>query len=139
MLKVIEANDDAVTVGWKNGLLAYIGHKQQFGSTEPTKSIKRKKQADPNAPATRQMAKSLIAEGYKTRRRSKAYVTPTIKWITENLKMGQAGLILRAIRHTQSTGVTKLPARSILGVTPEDLNVIGEILNREIDAALGGA
>jgi hypothetical protein len=138
MLSVIEADAGSVTVGWKNPLLSYIGHKQQFGATESTKARKRKKEADPNAPATRQVAKSLIAAGYKTRRRGKAYVTPSIKWITENLKMGQAGLILRAIRHTQSTGVTKIPARSFLGITPEDLNVIGEILHHEIEAALSG-
>lgn len=138
MLQVIESDANSATVGWKNGLLSYIGHKQQFGATEPTKVRKRKNQVDPNAPATRQMAKSLIAAGYKTRRRGKAHVTPSIKWITENLKMGQAGVILRAIRHTESTGITKIPARSFLGVTPDDLKLIGEILNQEIEAALNG-
>ena len=139
MLKVIEADADSVTVGWNNPLLSYIAHRQQFGATEPTKARKRKNNIDPNAPATRQMAKSLINAGYKVRRRGKAYVTPSIKWITENLKMGQAGLILRAIRKTQASGVTKIPARSFLGITAEDLNVIGEILHKEIDAAINGA
>jgi hypothetical protein len=138
MLKVIGSNADEVTVGWSNRLLAYIANQHQYGATVPTKARKRKNQVDPNAPATRQMANSLLAAGFKTRRRGKGYATPSIKWITENLKMGQAGLILRAIRHTQSTGVTKIPARSFLGFTPDDLRIIGEILNTEIEAALNG-
>ncbi|WAR43726.1 phage virion morphogenesis protein [Methylomonas rapida] len=135
LLKVIEASEDSVTVGWQNGLLSRIAYQQQYGHSEPTKNT-RKKVVASNAPATRKQAKSLIDAGYKVRKNGKAYRTPSIKWITENMTMGRAGLILRILQPTQSTGITKIPPRSFLGITDEDLNAIGEILNQEIEAAL---
>ena len=51
---------------------------------------------------------------------------PTLKWVTENLTVGQAGYAIRQLRvwagEMGKTGwTTVLPARSFLGATHQDI------------------
>lgn len=135
LLKIIEATAESTTVGWSNSVYERIAAEHQFGATKP---IRKGRPGDKTKPATRKQAKALIDAGYKKRRERGGHQTPSIKWITENMNSGQAGKILRILTGAQDKGVMTIPARSFLGITPEDLNVIGEILHQEIEAALSG-
>ena len=71
-------------------------------------------------PATRNLARALISEGYKIPRgKGKGSKRPSIKWITNNLSINQAGFLLRELKGSsgKSTWKIDLPARSFLGQT----------------------
>lgn len=137
LLSVLSATDSSAEIGWKNPFFGSIAFKQQFGFSEPTKARNRKKEVDYSAPANRQQAKALIDAGYKKRRPRGGYKTPSIRWITQNITTGQAGLILRILQGPKvSTGTTTVPARSFLGVTPADLNALEDLLNESINEVL---
>lgn len=116
------------------------GIQSQFG---PTRSVRH---------ATRQQAIALIMANYKVHITGRgkdrviakgkgAEKTPSIKWITENLTLGEAGLILRKLRKDggREQWRTTLPARPFLGITPEDLESIALQIRAEIDKTLKGA
>jgi phage virion morphogenesis protein len=132
--------DAGAEVGWKNSFEGGIAYKQQFGfKTRFTKSqFKDKKPLNHSDPATRQQAKALIEAGYKVRSKGKSLKTPTLKWITQNLSMGQAGLLLRVLRGAKTEWTTTLPPRSFLGVTAEDLKTLSALINTELQNAFNG-
>lgn len=130
-LTTVHKGDLHAEVTWKNPVPARIAHQHQFGTPEKwTASKARKVRGQPNyaAPATSAQAKALIAEGFKRRVARKhgkgkgaALKRVSQKWIRENLKLGQAGLILRLMRTGKPKGkqswTVKVPARPILGAT----------------------
>ena len=128
---------DGAEVGWKNSFEGGIAARQQFGFKQRfnKSQFKDRKPANQKDPATRQQAKALLEAGYKTREKGKAYKTPTLKWITQNLTIGQAGLILRVLRGSKTEWTTTLPPRSFLGVTKADLDAINELVIAELQKA----
>ena len=117
-----------------------IAYQQQHGVQEvftPAKAKKRYGTPDYDAPATRRQARALKAAGYMVRRAGGRPYKPTIGWITENMKQGQAGLILRIMRDEQpaTSWVIPLPARSFLGADEADINtMVQTIFNQTINA-----
>ena len=134
-LKVVSATEDAAVISFNNAVEAEIGYKQQFGATEMV--TKRQFQGLVNAssgdPATRRQAKKLLEAGYKMKTAGQAARTPTMKWITENLTIGRAGLILRTLRNSSliDSWMTTLPARSFLGVTEAEKTELGRMVLEE--------
>lgn len=78
---------------------------------------------DYDAPATRRQAKQLKQAGFKRPRvGGQGYSRATIRWITENMNQGQAGVVLRKLEDTESkqSWDIELPARSFLGTTENE-------------------
>ncbi len=129
-LVVKDITETGVTVGWYNGRYSsmadthHTGNRQIFlKSQQPTS-----RQIDTTSPATRRQARSLIDAGYKAQwGNSPGRRTPTMKWITENLNIAQAGVILRALGGgSKESWEINLPARSFLGVTDIDMDQLRE-------------
>lgn len=133
-------NGESAEVGWRNSFEGGIAYKQQMGFTQRfnKSQFKDRTPASQKDPATRQQAKALLEAGYKTRAKGKALKTPTLKWITQNLTIGQAGLILRVLRGSKTEWTTKLPPRSFLGVTKDDLDAINALVKTELQKAFDG-
>ncbi|MFA0813242.1 phage virion morphogenesis protein [Microbulbifer epialgicus] len=126
-------------VFFADGKTAEIAHQHQYGEPEEWTSQKANKvygQPDYQAPATRYQARALKKEGYKVRLPGGRKKKPTIRWITENLSLGQAGLILRKLRDDpgKSRWVIELPERSFLGVTERE---ISELASKLFDETSG--
>lgn len=122
---------DKATVTFKNAGIGRTAYAHQHGVSQywtAEKSQKLYGTPDYQAQATRRQAKALREAGYKRpRSNGKGYVKATIKWITENLKLGQAGLILRILRdetQTKKSWVIELPERDFLGVNNKELKDI---------------
>jgi len=119
-----------VDITFDNGVVGKIARAQQEGIATGMTAQKMQRihgEPDYGAPATRSQAKALRAEGYKIRRANgKGWKNATLKWITENLTIGQAGIILRLMRDKASTSswVIPLPARSFLGASEKDVNAM---------------
>ncbi len=143
-LSVINQTDNSAEVGWKNTVQSNIAAKHQFGFTQTVNKSDQKKN-DQNKkkddPATRSQAKSLLDVGYKVKRKEGkgGWKSPTIKWITQNLTIGRAGLILRLLRGTKESWQTKAPARPFLGITESDLQEIATSIKAEIEKSILGA
>lgn len=116
------------------------GIQSQFG---PVKAVRH---------ATRQQAIALIMANYKVHIKGRgkdrviskgrgAEKTPSIKWITENLTLGEARFILRKLRKDggREQWKTTLPARPFLGITPDNLESIAMEIRTEINKTLKGA
>lgn len=76
-------------------------------------------------PATRRQAKELRDEGYRVRvAGTKKWRRPSLRWITDNLKQKQAGLVLKIMRDEpqKKSWVTTIPARHFLGMTAAQIN-----------------
>lgn len=142
-LAAMNLTDAGAEVGWRNSFEGMIAARQQYGyvATFNKRQFKDRKTLNTKEPATRQQAKGLIEAGYKVRRKDGkgGLKTPTIKWITENLNMGKAGLILRILRGSKEEWKTTLPPRSFLGVTLDDLLALDEVIGKELQAAFSQA
>ncbi len=137
-LKVVDISDDQATIGFFNSFHSSIAAKQQFGHTQAftASQFKANGKLDTKGPATRRQAKALKEAGYKVKIKSRGYRTPSIKWITENLNIGKAGVIIRALRGKKQAWKTKLPARAFLGTTDAELNQITEQTIAEVQTTL---
>jgi len=131
-------NDAKVTFG--NQQTGKIARAHQDGVTQRMTSSKAAKKygtPDYGAEATRRQAKALRDAGYKVRKkRGKGWKTPTIKWITENLTIGRAGLVLRMLRGNQkgkSSWDIKLAQRSFLG---QSMSESKQLTNYMLDEAM---
>jgi phage gpG-like protein len=125
--------DSDAYVGWSNPFEGMIAAKHQYGFTQSFNKSQFKAQTGTRSdPATRQQAKALLQAGFKYRSKGKGFKTPTLKWIVQNLKIGQAGLILRSLRGSKSEWKTTLPARSFLGITAQDIADIDQLIQNEL-------
>lgn len=120
-------NDRNAIVKFSTPAIGRVATAQQKGIDETftkAKAEKRYGTPDYDAPATRKQAKALKKEGFKQRRRDGKPFKPTIRWFTENMKQGQAGLILREMRDKPSINswVIELPARTFLGATEQEID-----------------
>jgi hypothetical protein len=135
-LKVTFQSATESKIGFSNGLMAYIAAKQQYGFTETVTAASLNRNANANRSnsgmATRQQAAKLLSLGYLRRNGSR----PSIKWITQNMPMGQAGLLVRILRtdSPKSSWQTKLPARSFVGMTEDEAK---QYINLIFDQMLG--
>jgi len=135
----VYTNPNKAEVTFGNKRVGQIARAQQEGiSQEMTAREAAQKYGTPgkNEMATRKQAKALRKEGYKIRRnRGKGWKSPSLKWITENLKRRQAGLILRILRD-EPKGKDKwaipLPERSFLG---QSQNERKQLTNYMLDEA----
>ncbi|POZ49899.1 phage virion morphogenesis protein [Methylovulum psychrotolerans] len=144
-LSIRAVSDTEALIGWASSVEGRIAAKQQLGSTETYTAALNRQQArrlPVTAPATRIQAKQLLGLGYKVRRQNGGWKTPTMKWITENLTIGQAGLLIKELKGVtagQSWQIV-LPPRSFLGVTDsEAATILNQIVQLpEVQAALNG-
>lgn len=77
--------------------------------------------------ATRKQAKALRQVDYKIKRASgKGYRRPSLKWIVENLTVGQAGVIIKSMQGEDSKDSWIIPvkARAWFGANAEDINAM---------------
>ena len=137
---LVATDSDSVTVKFRSGKAAY---QQQHGVTElfdPDKMARRDKKKPQHEdkkdrPASRKQARRLLRLGYKIRRGQKGWKRPTIKWITNHIKVGQAGLLIRILSEEEAkkSWEATLPARPFLGATDQEVNQLG---NRLADAVM---
>ncbi|WP_299580916.1 phage virion morphogenesis protein [uncultured Microbulbifer sp.] len=134
-----KATPEKAVIDFKDSVTAGIAYKHQHGVSERWNAEKAEKvygQPDYDAPATREQAKALRKEGYKIRRvNGHGWKQPSLKWVTENLSLGQAGVILRSMREAEpkKSWVIPLPDRSFLGVTQKEVE---ELATTIIDQTL---
>lgn len=86
--------------------------------------------------ATRRQARALLKAGYQIRH-DKRWKRPTLGWIVENLKSGQAGLILALLEDQTKEQSWKidLPARDALGADPRDIReIVGTVLQQTLNS-----
>ncbi|MEM5508505.1 phage virion morphogenesis protein [Pseudoalteromonas sp. AS71] len=137
-MKVRHSANDA-SVYFLGGNSGKIARAHQEGISLDAGKPKGKAAQNKERPATRNLARALIAEGYKIpRRKGKGSKRPSIKWITENLSINQAGFLLRDLKgsSSKSTWQIDLPARSFLGQTQgEEKQQMNFILNQAMHVA----
>ncbi|WP_143732648.1 phage virion morphogenesis protein [Microbulbifer sp. GL-2] len=127
-----------------DGKTAEIAHQHQYGEPEEWTSKKAEKvygQPDYGAPATSYQARALKKEGYKVRLPGGRKKKPTMRWIKENLSLGQAGLILRTLRDDPRLNrwVIELPERDFLGVTEREVSELASKIFDETSGRVKGA
>ena len=134
-----------VKLTWPNRMVARLAYRHQFGIPEvfsASRMISIHGKPDYKQPASRKQAKALIKEGFRVNtgeafksgaNKGKAKrKKPSQKWVTENMKMGQAAFVIRKLKKTEITPkrwTVKIPARPFLGVPGADAS---ELLSNEI-------
>lgn len=142
---VAYSNENQAVVTIKNPGIGAMAKKHQVGDTATMtkeKMARGRGEPDYDGPATRRQAKALKQEGYrKPRAGGKPRAKATIKWITENLTLGQAGLILRSMRGSEGkdSWVIKLPARSFLGATASETSDLVNTIFDDTRTAIAAA
>lgn len=128
-------------VSYPGGVTSRIAREHQDGLDEVMTAERMRKihgEPDYSAPATTAQAKALRAEGYKARKKSgKGYRNASIREIKETLTLGQAGIILRMMRDSDSkqSWVIPLPARAHLGATEKEINdMVNTVFDQTIRA-----
>lgn len=126
-LKVTQLTGTHAQIGFHNPVVSKIAAAQQVGKTQTVtaKSFERSSTSPTHydKPATRKQAKALREVGYVVgKSKGKKGKKPSLKWVTQNLTVGQAGVIIKKLRidageTIKKSWVTKLPARSFLGAT----------------------
>ncbi|AMO56561.1 hypothetical protein [Endozoicomonas montiporae] len=132
-------------VTWKNTLTGRIAYQQQHGVPETMTASKMKRihgQPNYNAPASRDMARALLAEGYRQPVKGKNGRTrlkrASQKQIMKTMTIGQAGLVLKALRDSQKKQrwTIRTPARPFLGASPDNVDQMLHQLAKESLAGL---
>lgn len=138
---IASADEKSGRVGFSDGVAGRIARAHQDGIDEVMTAERMRKihgEPDYSAPATTAQAKALRAEGYKARKKSgKGYRIASIREIKETLSLGQAGIILRLMRDSDSkqSWVIPLPDRSFLGATENEINdMVNTVFDQTIRA-----
>ncbi|WP_024609067.1 phage virion morphogenesis protein [Pseudoalteromonas sp. TAB23] len=130
---------NSASVYFKGGNSGKIARAHQEGISLDAGKPKSSAAQNKEGPATRNLARALISEGYKIPRgKGKGSKRPSIKWITNNLSINQAGFLLRELKGSSGKGAWKidLPARSFLGQTmAEQKEQMNFILNKAMQVA----
>lgn len=100
-------------------------HQEGIGETMTASKMKqRDKKNSTDANATRAQARKLRELEFKVRKSNgKGWKRPTLRYVVDNMKQSQAGVIIRALdneRSKQSWNIP-LPSRSFLGVTNSEV------------------
>ncbi len=134
---VVSIYGDQAVIGFTNKGAGAIAYKQQFGATQTfNNSSKSGNRTNTNQSATVRQATELIKLGFRIGNRK-----PTVKAITKKYTLSQAGFLVRKLRawhgiETRTTWTIKLPSRSFLGITDDDMQQIKQTIIDEIETAL---
>ncbi len=137
-------NPNMASIGFADGVTAAIARAHQDGIDEVMNAQRARQRygapKDYSAPASRRQARKLREAGYKIRRENgKGWKSPSLRWITENLTSGKAGLILKKL--TDDSGkdswVIPVEARSFLGVTDVHMADLERIVMNTLVKARG--
>lgn len=125
-LMVVSADSNSAYVGFKNTGVGKVAYKQQegIGNTVTMQSVlnNRRVRKPLTDPATKIQAQALLDVGFMVRKANSGFKTPTKKWISDNMTISEAGFILRTLRGKALTAwFVRLPARSFLGINPNEL------------------
>ena len=128
-MAVTKASGTSATVGWRSRLTGRIAAQQQHGMTETltTADLPKAPPSAADSPATRGQARALILAGFKVKKASgKGKRRPSQKWIMQHMTVGGAGVALKNLREwagqqAKKSWQTRLPARSFLGASQEDI------------------
>ena len=141
-LKVTRLSGSETTIGFNNSLVAAIAAKQQYGYSQAVnansfKDINGASERYDN-PATRKQGKALREAGFRINKsKGKKGKLPSLKWVTSNLTVGIAGLILKNLRiangeEIKSSWVTKIPARPFLGVSKAKISEYIDLIFKQM-------
>ncbi|EEU9488954.1 hypothetical protein FQ034_06690 [Escherichia coli] len=111
-LMSITPTSDDVKLHWKNPVHSDMAARHHYGKPEHVTAAQLKRQRGQpayDAPVTRGQAVKLRQLGY-TVKQGKKKKTPSIKWITQNIKQGQAGLIIRILKEEAAKKEWDIPA-----------------------------
>lgn len=111
-LMSITPTADDVKMFWRNRMHSDMAARHHYGKPEhmTADELKSKRgQPDYSAPITRAQAVKLRQLGYKINQGGKQK-TPTIKWLRENIKQGQAGMIIRLLKGEVTKQSWDIPA-----------------------------
>lgn len=140
-LMITRPSAEKVDITFASPVVGKIAKAHQEGISEIMTAEKMRRlhgQPDYTANATRKQAKGLREEGFKIRRENgKGWKKPSLKWITENLSLGQAGAILRSMRDKKSKSSWEIPLsdRSFLGASDSEIkSLVNEIFDQTIRA-----
>jgi len=126
LAKIFSNDGKQAKIGFP-GLAGRIAAAQQFGDSQAfTASALQKSQGSAGGrqkPATKRQAVELKKLGYRMNKKGRK---PSMRWIMDNLTIGQAGSIIRSMREKQgikakSSWKTVLPARAFLGASAHDV------------------
>ncbi|MGR6871181.1 phage virion morphogenesis protein [Pseudomonas sp. HK3] len=133
---IVPTETDSVRVAWASpdvGKVARAHHEGLQETFTAVKAVKQYGRPHYGDPATKKQIKALLAEGFKVKRKTgkkgkTKWVTPTQKWIKENIFLGQAGLILKAMRNEtpKKQWSINLAKRTLLGATQEEVYELAE-------------
>lgn len=130
-LKVVNNSSVEALIGFSRRSSARIAAKHQYGHTETMTAAKMNKSGAGghyDKPATRKQAIALREAGFTVKKaRGKGSKPPALKWVQNNLTIGQAGFALKQLRiwsgeKIKTSWVTELPARSFLGASAADIS-----------------
>lgn len=136
-LGIVSISADQAVIGFRGGT-EKIATEQQLGVTQKvTAAQNRASNGGLTKPATKKQAKKMIQLGFKVKKGGKTK-KPSIKYIIEHYKIGQAGIIIRNLSHAQAKNEWDivLPARSFLGVTESEMQDILQMMNNDINEAI---
>jgi hypothetical protein len=138
-LQVVSVNADEAVLGWKNRLVSRIASEHQRGQAQMMTAARMRrlgKQPVYSDPASRRQARALLNAGYQIRQ-GKRWKRPSQRWIVDNLRSGQAGVILSGLTGAQKKQSWKidLPPRAVLGATQQDVrDIVNTVLEQTFNA-----
>lgn len=129
-LQVVNNSSVQALIGFNRRSSARIAAKQQYGHTETVTAAKLNNGAGGHydKPATRKQAIALREAGFTVKKANgKGTKPPTLKWVENNLTIGQAGYALKQLRiwsgdKIKTSWKTTLPARAFLGATAAEIS-----------------
>lgn len=143
MSKRLRTDSDSrgALVQFQNRKTGQIAYAHQHGLDERWTAQKAQKvygKPDYKAPSTRRQARALKQEGYVVRLPGGRKKKPTMRWLTDNLSLGQAGVILRTLRDTprKNNWVLALPERNFLGTTQQEIEALANTVFDQTLAAM---
>lgn len=142
-LNVTQLSDEQATLGWRNGLQSWIAEQHHHGRSQRYTAAMARKANPVNTddPCTEEQAKRLRRLGFRVRvarqgkRGGTRWQRPSVAWIKERVKFGQAGLLIRALKN-ETPGPTswdiKLPKRDFLGASPSEVAQLVQLVLQQI-------
>lgn len=128
-MSIVSNDSSKAKIGFRSPRSGTIAAKHQFGFTEQVSARARTGRGSGNAVsgrmASKKQAQALRDLGYQARTQGGDRRPVSWLWITSNLTSGQAGAIIRSMRikagQHKTSWQTKLPARSFLGATDQEM------------------
>tara|TARA_R110002050_G_scaffold57423_3_gene128942 strand:+ start:87891 stop:88568 length:678 start_codon:yes stop_codon:yes gene_type:complete len=147
-LRVTGLSSTDATIGFYRPSSGRIAAKQQYGAIEHITAAKLQAndKGGQDKPATRRQAIALRDAGFKIKGgNGKRLKSPSLKWVQQNMKVGQAGAALRWLRDkanetVKTSWTTVLPARSFLGANASEVTqYTGDIMKQMTKEIAHGA